>query len=418
MMLDAFARRLCGLRSDAGGHAEAARLRLFDTLVAARIGAVLDDAGPLGAVLGDSPGDRAARWIATIRSTEVDDIEICGCVTAGSVVVPTALLAAGALGADDGALLDAVLAGYEAMIGLARAMGGATILGRGLWPTYVAAPFGVPATLARLHGLTVEQTSHALALALARTAPASGRAQAGSSPRFLLLGLAAAEGLAAVRAAAAGYGGDPAILSSVLSLLGGGEEIEASDAPLLLHSEFKPYPTARQGLAAIEAFREIVPMGHLPDIARITIELPSQTLGMLRAPARGRIGSLVNLASQLGRAASGRGLEDCLRRSTPMDDPHGLAGRIELRGAADLDAAYPARWGARVAIAMRDGTVTRAERWTAPDLASWPALAAKADGLFAASGMPSDGLAALRQACRDVRPGRSSAATLAALALR
>jgi 2-methylcitrate dehydratase PrpD len=418
MTLEAFARHLRGLRSDVGGHAEAVRLRLFDTLVAARIGAALDDAGPLGDVLGDNLSDRIARWIAAIRSTEVDDIEIAGCVTAGSVVIPAVLLAAEASRADDEALLDAILAGYEAMIGLARAIGGATILTRGLWPTYIVASFGVAAALARLHDLSIEQATNALALALARSAPVCGRSQAGSSPRFLLLGLSAVEGITAVRAAAAAYGGDPTILSSFLRLLGAENGIEEGNGPLLLHSEFKPYPTARQGLAAIEAFRAIMPPGRSADIARVMVELPSQTLAMLQTPAIGRIGSLVNLGCQLSLAVSDNRLEDCRRRSISQGEQHDLAGRVELCGALDLDAAYPVTWGARVEISMKDGTVIRAERWAAPDLASWPALTGKAAGIFAASSIPTDDLPDLRQACSDVQPGRSSAARLVALALR
>ena len=47
-------------------------------------------------------------------------------------------------------MIAAIIAGYEVMTRLGRAIDGPTILYRGIWPTYFAAPFGVAAVVARL----------------------------------------------------------------------------------------------------------------------------------------------------------------------------------------------------------------------------------------------------------------------------
>ena len=94
------------------------------------------------------------------RSTEVDDIDLPGCTTVGAVVVPVAVtMAAARPRVGEGALLSAVVSGYEAMTRLGRAIGGATLLYRGVWPTYVTAAFGAAATTARLLELDAAATA-------------------------------------------------------------------------------------------------------------------------------------------------------------------------------------------------------------------------------------------------------------------
>src|SRR5689334_8761885 len=102
---------------------------------------------------------------ALARLSEVDDIHLASMTTPGSIVIPGALTIATSLGArQTSELLAAIMAGYEAMIRLGLALHGPHNLYRGIWPTYIAAPFGIAALAARLLGLDVGQTAHALAL--------------------------------------------------------------------------------------------------------------------------------------------------------------------------------------------------------------------------------------------------------------
>src|SRR5204862_7518373 len=108
----------------------------------------------------------------------------------------------------DGAMLSAVVAGYEAMTRLGRAIGGATLLYRGVWPTYVTAAFGAAATTARLLELDAPTTARALALALTRTASVPADALTRFGYRYYALGCAAVDGCDAALAAAAGVDAD------------------------------------------------------------------------------------------------------------------------------------------------------------------------------------------------------------------
>src|SRR5512141_1457794 len=82
-------------------------------------------------------GNDVATHCAIARLSEIDDIHLAAMTTAGGIVVPGALAIAAAAPPSDPALLaDAILAGYECMIRLGRAIDGPAVLYRGIWPTY------------------------------------------------------------------------------------------------------------------------------------------------------------------------------------------------------------------------------------------------------------------------------------------
>jgi len=427
--LEAFAAALCATRPEALDEAlaEQARLRIFDTLLATLVGRVLDDAKPLLAfhrvMVGDASGrtaDLIRLHVALTRSTEIDDIELLSCVTPGSVVVPTALIVAAAREVDDATLLCAVVAGYEAMIDLGRAIGGAHLLYRGVWPTYATGPFGAAAVSATLLGLDAGRTANALALALARTALLTGRSFAGPSPRFHLLGCAAAEGYAAAEAAAAGLAGDGSILTGFGDSLGvEGLALTPSAAPPILDVDSKPFPTARQGLAAVEAFIAAKGNGRLEDIERVEVEVPAAYLAMigrLEAP-KDRIASLVSAAFQMASAGTGD-LYDARRADLGLSGRPGLLGRIEFREAADLTARFPRQWGGRVTIHFASGERRAAcvldPLGSAAHPFGWDELRVKGERIFRASGLDPEAPGRLQDLCADLgrRPGQSTAKAL------
>src|SRR6185436_20943185 len=157
--------------------ADAARGRVLDTLGAFVVGLrtpegrllrYVERASGESAALGFA--ERCRIYVGATRATEIDDIDPASCTTVGSVVVPVAVAEATRRPrADARTLLAAVVAGYEAMQRLGRAIGGATLIYRGVWPTYVAAPFAAAATVAKLLRLDAPTTERALALVLTRT---------------------------------------------------------------------------------------------------------------------------------------------------------------------------------------------------------------------------------------------------------
>ena len=139
---------------------------------------------------------------ALARLSEVDNIHLASTTTPGAIVIPAALTIAATQPQTNGtALLEAIVGGLEAMVRLGAAIGGPSVLYRGIWPTYFAAPFGAAAAASRLYELDAAQTAHALALALTLASPGVGHHNAVTTSRWFAVGDAAQRGLLAAQAA-------------------------------------------------------------------------------------------------------------------------------------------------------------------------------------------------------------------------
>src|SRR5260370_36411884 len=101
-----------------------------------------------------------------------------------------------------------MLGGYEAMTRLGRAIDGPTILYRGVWPTYFAAPFGIAAVAARLCKLDDRASANALAIALRLASPRVGHHGGESSSRWVAIRAAARNGFTAALVARAAFTSD------------------------------------------------------------------------------------------------------------------------------------------------------------------------------------------------------------------
>ena len=123
--------------------------------------------GALRAAVPPGPPVDVAVPCALARLSEIDDIHLASTTTPGAIVIPGAVAMAAALGMSDPApLTAAMLAGYDVMIRLGQAIGGASALYRGIWPTYFTTPAAIAAVAARLLALDAEKTAQALAFAL------------------------------------------------------------------------------------------------------------------------------------------------------------------------------------------------------------------------------------------------------------
>jgi 2-methylcitrate dehydratase PrpD len=296
---------------------------------------------------------------ALARLSEIDDIHLAAMTTAGGIVVPAAVTLSALLKqTEPPALARAIAGGYDAMIRLGLALRGPTILYRGIWPTYIGTGFGVAAVAARLMRLDAQQAAHALALALTAAAPGVGHHNASTTTRWLAVGLAARNGLMAVRAARAGFTSDLNLLdgkffASVYDIRPEMAELTRGlDQHLaMLDVSFKPWCAARQTMAATQAFKDILARGVAPDkIAEIEAGVLPPHHGMLDHGVRpgDRASFLTSLPYQLALAAI---------------DPD------EAFGVAQSPAAVPEA----VARLMAKVTVTQNERLLARYPKVWPA---------------------------------------------
>ena len=180
--------------------------------------------------------------------------------------------------------------------------------GRRISPPHWAAP---PLRLER-YGLSVEKTAGALSTALTLSVGTSSPARSPAASRWLTLGAAAANGVLAATAARNGLVGPDDLLEQYLGRIAGvriSRKLLLKDlgrSYLLDEAGMKPFPTARQGLAAIEACRELVAAEHIDvaSIQEIVVGVPESQRWVIDhpEPPADRMASIVSVQYQIALA--------------------------------------------------------------------------------------------------------------------
>jgi 2-methylcitrate dehydratase PrpD len=293
-------------------------------------------------------------------------------ITAGSIVIPGALtIARGLPDMTGGDLSAAIVGGYEAMVRLGLAIDGPTILYRGIWPTYLAAPFGIAAVAARLLRLGERETADALALALTLASPGVGHHNVPTTSRWLAAGNAARNGLTAALAAQSGFTADRRIFEGgFLTNIYGIAPRAAALADgfgidwMLGQVSFKPWCAARQTMAATQALREILEAGVTPDdVTQVRAAVLPPHLRMIDhgVTAGDRASHLTSVQYQMAIAALApdRALDVGQSPNAIPESLQSFMQRITVVGDDALLAGYPAAWPARVTVVTRSGTRER-----------------------------------------------------------
>jgi len=336
---DALVALLCGM------HTEEGRLliRLWT-----------DERMPFTSILRRDTLDDICMLSAVTRLTEIDDIHLASCTTPGSVVIPAVLCLAPHVRPDsEEKIWDAVIVGYDLMTRLGRAIRGAHVLSRGIWPTYFCAAFGSAASASRLLGLSESGTAHALALALTLSSGGVSRSPERTF-RWLSLGHAARSGVLAALAAAGGYQGDTGMLdhgwlSTTYGLDADPDQLvdRLGIRRVMDEMSFKLFCSAKQVMPAIYALRKLMNRGVSPgDIRAIRLRVPGEFAGMIGGVPRDRLTSLTSASYQLSLAAwNPAGLLDIERKEFRIEDKiRDFMGIIRVEADAALSAAYPERW--------------------------------------------------------------------------
>jgi 2-methylcitrate dehydratase PrpD len=327
-----------------------------------------------GGQAGDDIGLDLATRCALARLSEIDDIHLPSMITPSAIVVPGALTLAATLPAataDD--VRAAIVAGIEAMTRIGRAIDGPTILYRGIWPTYFAAPVGIAAVAARLFKLDERATANALALALTLAAPGVGHHNAPTTTRWLAVGQAARNGLAAARAAQHGFTSDLNLFEGpfLRGIYGITPQLaaltDALEHSAVMELSFKPWCAARQTMAATQALKEIIACGIEPAaIDEITVSvLPPQLKMIDHGVVPGdRASHLTSVQYCLAVAALAPELAFDVQQA-PKELPPPVSDfmqKINVAADESLLADYPRTWPARLRVVAgsttHDQTVT------------------------------------------------------------
>lgn len=300
---------------------------------------------------------------------EIDDLHRLSVTHPGCVVVPAALAAAVRDGKRGHALLDGVLAGYEAMCRIGNAVGPAHY--RIFHNTATCGPFGSAMAVGRLLGLDASQQVHALGNAGTQSAGFWEFLETGAMTKHLHAGHAAEAGARAAQLAKYGFTGPPTILEGDRGFFRGlcadpdpDAVLRDPDAPWELHrTSIKPWPSCRHTHPPIDAAASLRDAIGNRSIERVTVETYPATLDLCDRPVPDTEYAAKFSLQHCVAAALARPVVDFAAFDAPARaELAPLRTRIECRIGDRFAAAYPRAWGAAVSVTLGDGSVLTAER--------------------------------------------------------
>jgi len=325
----------------------------------------IPEAASVAAIMGNDDAAAAGRIAMLAHAAESDPIHAGTTICAGLIAIPPALL----FSPDGPTAAAAVLAGYETAIRIGEALGSSRLLGMGWWPTALLGAAGAAAATARARGLDTLQTRNAISLALVQAGGlGSGAAQAPEA-RNLLAANCVRTGVEAANAAARGIAGPPEPLTgdrAFLSAFGlapspGLLLKDLGDDWKITDTSLKAFPCALQAQSALATLRDAVTRHRLTaeNTAAVEIGLPEAMRRIVDRPGVpetrfGAAASLRFLAAAClldGDVLPARMTED--RRGTP--GMRAAMDKVRIVHAAELDAALPAAWPARIRITTSSG---------------------------------------------------------------
>jgi 2-methylcitrate dehydratase PrpD len=248
----------------ATGAARAHAAALLDWLACAVAGAP-ERAARAARAAADPGAAGTAAWLGTAGHVlDFDDTYLPGLVHLSAPTAAAALALAAALDATTGEVAAAHAAGFEAMAALARASHPG-LYERGWHPTAVCGAAGAAVAAGTLLGLGGDARRDAAGLAALRSGGL--RSAFGSDGKALQVGMAAADGVFAARAVAAGarVPHAPAVqgrdgFEAVL----GGTWAEPGERPAVLDAWIKPWPCCLMAHSTIEAVLAVRSAGAVP----------------------------------------------------------------------------------------------------------------------------------------------------------
>jgi 2-methylcitrate dehydratase PrpD len=365
-----------------------ARRHLLDTIgvmiagagseVASRAEAVLAAVRPAGRI--PVPGrarradliDAAFLGGTAAHGIELDDGFRQGSLHPGCVVVPAVL----ALGYDrritGAALIEAIVAGYEAEIAIGRACH-PDLRQRGFHPAATCGVFGSVMAAGRLRGLTSLQLANALGIAASSAAGIFAFVNGGADIKRLHAGHASREGLQAALLAEQGVEGPPDVIEArdgfmqafAFGRTGKPRAIALPPAvPFgITDCYIKPYPCCRHIQPAVEAL-----MGLLNDEKIATDEVDHIDVATYRIAAEHAETGWDDFASAqlsfpylMGVALKHRGIRFEHFSEEMRRDPAftAIARKLSITAPPDVDRLYPQLRPARVTVKTARGSFTR-----------------------------------------------------------
>jgi 2-methylcitrate dehydratase PrpD len=303
---------------------------------------------------------------------ELDDGYRVGSAHCGCTVVPAALGVGYQRGASGAQIVEAVVAGYEVAICLARACA-PDLRQRGFHPTSAVGPFGAAVAVAKLRGLTAQQIADALGIAASAAAGLFAFVNGGADIKRLHAGHASREGIQAALLAELGVQGPPNVVEArdgFMQAFAFGRTDKARaitlppDAPFgITDCYIKPYACCRHIQPAVEALFGLMNDEKIEerDIKHVDVETYRIAAEHAHTGWDDYASAQLSFPYLMGLAARFRGIKVLHFNEETRRDPAfaEFAKRLTITAPPEIDGLYPKLRPARVTVTTGHGTFVR-----------------------------------------------------------
>lgn len=301
---------------------------------------------------------------------ELDDVHTASKSHVGAVVVPAAWAVAEALGCSGKTFLEAVVAGYEVMGRVGKAMDVASNRKRGWHTTGIIGTFGAAAAACKLFGLTQEQTANALGLAGTQSCGLWAFLAEGATCKKLHTGRAAVNGVASCLLAKSGMTGAIHILDAkdggLYPAVSDSWDMEKLTEGLgqsyeITRMDKKPYPCCRTTHPNIDAALRLRAEGvRAQDVAQVLVE--TYEVGVLQcgfskypeSPVEAKFSTPFTVACALVKGHVNQA--DFDEQTLQDAQIRRIAEHTSVVAAPLFTERYPKQWGSRMTITCTDGS--------------------------------------------------------------
>jgi 2-methylcitrate dehydratase PrpD len=303
---------------------------------------------------------------------ELDDGYRHGSAHCGCVVIPAVLAVAYDKRASGRALIEAIVAGYETNICLARACA-PDLRQRGFHPTSAVGPFGAAMATGKLRGLNAQQFANALGIAASSSAGLFAFVAGGGDIKRLHAGHASREGMQAALLAEQGTEGPPNVVEGrdgFMQAFAFGRIDKARPIALPPQAEYgitdcyiKPYACCRHIQPAVEATFGLLNDENIAfeDIEAIEVETYKIAAEHAHVPWDDFASAQLSFPYLVGLAARHRAIKfehfDDKNRKDPAFAE--FARKLTVSAPVEIDQLYPKLRPARVTVTTAQGKFVR-----------------------------------------------------------
>ncbi|MDA0769136.1 MAG: MmgE/PrpD family protein [Chloroflexi bacterium] len=313
------------------------------------------------------------------HSIELDDVNNEASLHPGVVAYPTAMAMADVVPVNGKSFITSVVAGYDVMVRLGRALKPAEHYGRGFHPTGTCGAFGAAAVAGRLLGLQGDSFAHALGIAGSQTAGSMEYLAQGAWTKRLHPGWASHSGIWAALLAQSGFLGPTTILEGDNGFLQGysghpdpGEVLRGlGDGFLITQTSIKPHSCCRYNQGPIDCVLDLRQTHNLrpEEIKNIRVGMLNAGFGLVAFPEEQKRNpsSVVDMqfsmpfsaavALAYGRASLSEYAPGVPERPAIRE----LMAKVKCVKDPELDSTFPSQWRAWVEVDTNDGRKLRSE---------------------------------------------------------